>query len=480
MGCAQCSANKKASPVAAPTPPAPTTAAPPPQFQTQGHDAEARSSDAIPESSEVPSERQPIDGEVPRENLALEVSATTGAVSATSGASSAPSAEPDPEDAERQLTQADALIAEASAEALRLIKIGDAFAAERLVFEAIDKLEAYSSAIRFEAIQRLRSSEGYVATVDLIDVYEQGVKDCVGSADEGGSQWNVAGECQVDFKDLGLTVDAETAAMLKPEYRVIKILYRRMPGRVEMRVKAMLPTQATNAKSPSLTGWVSMYREIGHYDTWNPVIVGKGPAAMQPREKYVNLYQSQSKIMWSKSSQLSEENMFFNHDAGTFLLRVNDVPSGDGRWQLYPEPKGYAEDTTKITFTGLGMVQKHTTLLSMSIIANIPKPPPEMVLKFAITWLMPNLARRMLKAAARALGADGPHYPLIEADADGLYKESRELVGRGLALDEQRDGRLYSPDLPPEYELVSSRPRRLTKYEATHDPHRASKAARRA
>jgi len=72
------------------------------------------------------------------------------------------------------------------------------------------------------------------------------------------------------------------------------------------------------------------------------------------------------------------------------------------------------------------------------------------------------MIRRLLRAGARALKADGPHYPLIEADKQGIYAETQRLVDAGVRKAQQDESSVrYGPQTMPPIDAVTKRARSL-------------------
>lgn len=206
-----------------------------------------------------------------------------------------------------------------------------------------------------------------------------------------------------------------------------------------------------------------MVHETGHYDSWNPFFHGHGPQELETRQKYLNLWHGLAKIMWSKSCRLLEEHMFFNHEAGTLLLHVVDLPSVDERWKKYPAPKDFPTNPTKCTCSAVVCPQEHTTFYSIYFVVLMDSSWPQIFVRFILNWAVPEIVKRMLCALAKASGRDGSHFELIQRDSDGIYAEAESLVQNA---QRSSDGTFFSAKEPVTFDRAAFRATRLTEFEA--------------
>jgi len=205
-----------------------------------------------------------------------------------------------------------------------------------------------------------------------------------------------------------------------------------------------------------------MINEIRLYNTWHPVIVGDGPKELQPVGPYENLWHLMSKIVLLKLVQIQKVRMFFNHETGCHVLLIEELPPANEAWKKHPAPSGYTPAPTSNTITVVCAVQEHTTYFGAYIKSDGEKTIPNWLISLVVSWIFPEMIRRLLRAGARALKADGPHYPLIEADKQGIYAETQRLVDAGVRKAQQDESSVrYGPQTMPPIDAVTKRARSL-------------------
>lgn len=335
------------------------------------------------------------------------------------------------------------------------------------------KLEEYS--------ERLRQTNEYSETLALLRSYEEGVAFAVETVDPAAG-WLLAAEVPVDYPALGMELSPEADVAITKDIRVINIYWRKCPsGRIEVRIAVILPTRPANVKQTlsCLHAWIAMNAETELFSTWHPIVAGNGPIELEARGNHFNLWHLCVKIMFLKLVSLQKERMLFNHETGSHVLLVNDLPETDPLWEKHPPPKGFKQDPDCSDLTAAFICQEHTCFMAVGIATEFKSPPPTWIVKLMIEWVIPEMVRRLLKSSMRCLKEDGAYFPIITADKDGLYAETARLVDAAPEHDRSRDGSnvVYSPKKFPPPESLSSRARSLTKLEATKPALTPAKAA---
>lgn len=381
------------------------------------------------------------------------------------------------EAAERRLSEVNA---EASADAERVVEVarsgcreaigrGDIFGAERRLSEAVRALGAGGEGCEFRttALERLRTSEEYRKALGQIISYEQAVARVLDSSDDGDESWTLAAEVPVEYKSLEVELSPECNAALPKESRVIRVYWRLTEGRLEIRIAAVLPTMPANTTDSTLVGWVAMNLETDLYHTWHPVVYGNGPAVVEKWSTHHSLCRVMLKILWLKMVQLQEQYVFHNFESGAHVLLIEDLPLEHDMWQKHPAPDKFQANPDPATMSVVLLPQELTSFVGVHLVSVMHTPPPSMILKLLVSWVFPEVVRRVLRAGARCLAGSGPHASLIQQDATGLYGEARRLVIRARELDAARKTAVsFTPNCLPSVRDVIVRSWSLRDFEA--------------
>lgn len=372
-----------------------------------------------------------------------------------------------------------ALAEVAVGEALRVCRAeldrGNVFAAERALMAALEPLtdpEAPCAEVRRAAAERLRATGEYRSTLSLLTDYERSVEKVLAaegaSAPDGAGAWLLSSEVPVNYQALELELGTDLDASLAKEDRVISVYWRQGCGRLEIRMQAVLPTRPANATRPLLAGWVAMNVETELYDTWHPIVAEKGPREMVPRGPYRNLWQFMTKILLYRVVELQEERMFFNHETGAHVMVVEDFPEGHELWDTHPAPKKFKINPNTTTLRVVALTQEDRTFFGVHLESGFDHPPPATVLKLMISWVCPEVVRRLLRTGARCLRSDGPYAEPIQADSHGLYAECESLVESARARDREAGCTeiRFGSKKPPTADRISARAKSLTKFDA--------------
>lgn len=335
------------------------------------------------------------------------------------------------------IAEASAFVQEVLSSTRAYLEIGDAIGSETVFVGALRRLEARSltAAATPLAVSAIRSSPEYASTLELLRTLERVVQEVLGE-DTGDGEWISGTEVKVDHAVLGLPVDEETAKILFPHGHSVQTMYRQVGKRLDVKVSGLLPTR-TPSGLPVLTGLVAMYQETDLWHTWNPVVQGKGPHELQPSGPRRNLLHVLSKVLLRKYCELVEAQVFFVRDVGVHVMSMSGKSAGHDLWKKHPPPAGYEPIPGETRTAVVSITQKLTTLFSVYITIFADVTMPKVLLSLIVSWILPELIRRMLKAGAQCVRSDGPYQPRIEADVHGLYAECREVARCGAEIDEK-------------------------------------------
>lgn len=337
------------------------------------------------------------------------------------------------------------------------LDLGDANGAEVALAQVLRQVE--TSRLSPHEVRLLldfvRTSPEYKEALDLLREMEAVAEAALGNDGEDGA-WKLGSEVKVDYAALGFPVDEAAAKILLPDHDIVKIYYRLDGKRLDIKVSAVIPTKSPTAL-PILAGMAAMYHETGLWDTWHPVMMGKGPIELRKRGPYHNLWHLPQKVMMRKVCELAEERMFFVRDAGIYMMAMDGRPASDELWRAHPAPlsckpvPGYNQ--TRLVC----VAQEHTTAASILTTVVAEAPIPEFFVKLAVSWLVPEILRRMLKAGSQCFLSGSPHAPCMDADSEGIYEECRRLAARGAELDALTGRGPYTPSNMPTPDVVKRR-----------------------
>jgi len=300
-------------------------------------------------------------------------------------------------------------------------------------------------------VELIRSSSEYLETLTAVREMEDIAKEVLGPSNING-QWTLGAEVKIDYASLGLHVDEATRRSLQPDGNTVKIYYCVSGRRLDIKMSGLTPTSA--GLLPALAGFVAMYHETSLWDTWHPIISGKGPVELWPRRPYHNLWHVSVTHLFTKYVELVEERMYFLRDSAVFMTGLDGKEPNDGMWQSYPPPPSFKVLPGVNKTKSVIVVQKHTTAFSMvaSTVGDVAL--PQFVVKFIVSWLLPEIVRRILKAGAACCKDGGPHNPYTNADVDGLYAECRLLAARAAELDDRLGRKVFRPNDMPTPDIV--------------------------
>jgi len=340
------------------------------------------------------------------------------------------------------------------------------YEAERALVDVAARAEGITADVAgmHAALEVLRQSAEYQSTLALVQKLDGIVEYVLGSNDDA-SGWKLATEVKVDYKQLGVQVDEETAKALEPDGNVIKIYYKVDQNVMEFRINAVLPTKAGNLTT--LHGWVSLVSETELWHLFNPIVPKDGVKRLRPHGKYNYLQHVHQHVLFMKECELQDTTHFFVHDAGAHVMMVDDYPITHELWQQFPLPKNYRCENLQ-TIRAVCVPQELTMTIGVCARLEGPHKLPEFIIKFAANWLLPEITRRMLKIGATAVLSTGSHYPCIVKDELGIYAEVQRLVAGAIELDKGRSGPIFKPGAMPPATIVTARPRSLVAFERRH------------
>merc|ERR1712113_518932 len=94
---------------------------------------------------------------------------------------------------------------------------------------------------------------------------------------------------------------------------------------------------------------------------------------------------------------LQETRQFFNHESGAYAMVIEEYPPDHEMWRSYPPPASFKVGPDYTTTRAVMYPQADTTFLGVSLISEHESLPPALLVHTAITWLLPELVRRLLK-----------------------------------------------------------------------------------
>lgn len=364
-----------------------------------------------------------------------------------------------------------ALIDKAVEVATGLIEQGDVFASEAALMEAIDNVNGdnrFPSDVKSAAFERLRQSPCYQSTLDVLKKFEGAVDAVLGPESDSAIPWRKSAEIPVDYKGLEVELSPEVDAMIAKDDRIVPLFWRPSEDKknFEVRLGLILPTQAANLNYPTVMGWIAMNAETQLHHKWHPIIHGDGPTELKPRQRYDNLWQAMLGVLFLKLCVIAKVKSFYNKETGSHVYLIEELPPTDPLWQDHPAPKGYTAAPSWNTLSVVCVVQEHTTYFGVHLFAQGKDPLPNTLVSILVSWVFPEILRRLLRAGSRALKSDGPHYPLIEEDALGTYGETKRFVENAVQRDHAQGGARYGPKSKPSADVVKKRARSLLQFEA--------------
>mmetsp|Transcript_123351 Transcript_123351/g.356505 ORF Transcript_123351/g.356505 Transcript_123351/m.356505 type:complete len:530 (+) Transcript_123351:92-1681(+) len=425
-----------------------SAAAQPPEVLAAALDAAA-----VPSSpSEAPASCEPPCAEA----------VSSSAVPAASGGPSVVSAE---------VTAAAEFTAGEALSACRIkLDLGDVTGAEEVLLAALQASgsEDHGEEFRRIVVDLIRSSPEYAETLREATWMEQVIHDVLGPGSGIAGGWTFAAEVKADFTTLGMRVDDATRQVLEGVGATgIKIFYASAGKTLNLKITGIIPTQV-GFTLPALASFVAMYHETELWKQWHPIIHGNGPTELWRRRPYHNLWHVPVRAVMQSICELIEERMFFIRDRGIFVMALDGKTPGDELWKQFPPPKGFkampGANKTKLVVA----VQKHTTAFTLTASIEGEVAIPDFIVRFVVTWLAPEVTRRMLRAGAACLKRDGPHSAATTADSEGVYAESVSLSARGAELDDAESRAVYCPGAMPSPEAVCSSRASLVAFEREH------------
>jgi len=305
------------------------------------------------------------------------------------------------------------------------------------------------------AIDALRASREYAEVLEQVREIEQIASDVLGESCSLGS-WTLATEVKVDYAALGIPIDEAAAKVLKGDGSLIKIYYCHSGKNLDIKLSGVMPT-GSGGHLPSVAGFVAMYIETALWNTWHPLISGKGPIELWPKRPYRNLWQVPLTLFMHKLVEMVEERMHFLRDEGVFIMNLDGKEPDHEYWKLHPPPAPFKQLPGVNKAKSVITTQKHTTAFTFVMSTVGTSALPGFIVKFIVTWLLPEIVRRMLKAGGASCRAKGPHEKATQEDALGLYAECQRLAARGAELDELLGRKPYTPQEMPTPDIILGR-----------------------
>lgn len=353
------------------------------------------------------------------------------------------------------------------------------FDAERILMDAIDAIDVNNPVGRNEriaALDKLRASQSYQDVLSRLRHFEEVVKFSLQDEDAtGAEEWKLAASVPVDYKGLGIELSPEADVAIAKEDRTIGIYFRVVEGKTHVRLRLVVPLKPANIDQSIsvLTVWNALIAEFPLWHTFHPIVAGNGPVELTPQSPYYNLIHVLLKVFWLKPAQVQEVHTMFNFDSGVELLSLEDLPPGAPVKAQHPPPQGFVLTEDVIKTFNLIIPQRHTCFFNTTIVMDFKKPPPQWIMSWFLSWVMPEIVRRMFKTGVKSvLSRDAPHMTAIQKDASGLYSVISRLVDNAAEREAQVSSAPYSPRNPPCAEVIAARARSLIKYEESGPPGR--------
>mmetsp|Transcript_27972 Transcript_27972/g.63282 ORF Transcript_27972/g.63282 Transcript_27972/m.63282 type:complete len:458 (-) Transcript_27972:103-1476(-) len=338
------------------------------------------------------------------------------------------------------------------------LSVGDALAAERALVTFIEELEGSDLAAeqRDLKMQHMRSSEEYVQTLSLLRILQGAIDMALGSSPDSEADWTLGTEVGVNLPALGVHVDEATARALGPEGAKVRIHHRKNGKHLQLRITSVLPSR-TPSGWPSVAGFLAMYAETGLWDSWHPVIHGHGPVELTPRGAHHNVWHVITSLLLKKAVEIQVMRTFLVQEAGVFVISIDGTPPEHEMWKTYPPPGRISKVPGCTAYKIVAIPQENTTLFTVSVSATMDKEIPQWLINLLVTWLLPELTRRMLKAGAQSLTVGGPHMEHIQADKLGIYQAIRKLSEQGAELERTKCHPRFSPGNMPSPDIIRNR-----------------------
>lgn len=348
------------------------------------------------------------------------------------------------------------------------------FDAEKILMDAIEAIDLTNPSGRNErlvALDILRRSSSYRDVLARLQAYEDRICFALQSDDEigEGEEWKEAASVPIDYKALGMELSPEADKAVSKEDRTIGIYIRTVQGKTHLRIRMLLPLKLVNIdQSISVVEiWNALLAEFQLWHTYHPLVVGNGPVELTPKSPYYSMLQILFKVLIFKIAAVNEVYTMFNFDSGAEMFVMEDLrPDSPVRAQ-YPPPTGYRMGNDVIQSTTIMIPQQHTLFGTTVMVMEFEKPPPQWALSWFCSWCMPELVRRMFRSGVKSVSGDGPHRTAIREDATGLYAAVNRFVNNAVERDVLTRTAPYTPRNPPKAEVIASRARSLTKFDAS-------------
>jgi len=345
------------------------------------------------------------------------------------------------------------------------IDFGDFMTAEQRLMVFLHEVESSEDpmVVRHKAVVKLRHSPEYKDTLKALTVLEKLAEEILGPGSDQDGPWKAGTVIPVDYPTIGFPLDKDASPIILPDHDKIKIFYRLHGKRLDIKVDLLLPTK-TPTVMPAVAGLLAMWLEMEAWHTWHPVLMGPSPVECWPRRSYHNLVHIPQKLFRKHMSELVEHQMYLLEESGIFMQSMDGKPGNDPLWKQYPAP-GSCKPIPGSVKTGLFcLCQKDVSVVSILSEATLEYALPEFVIKFVISWLLPEIVKGQIKAGASCFLAGGPHAQAMEKDAMGVYDHIRRVARRGADLDAITGRGPYTPENMPKPDVVKNRGNNLLKF----------------
>jgi len=344
--------------------------------------------------------------------------------------------------------------------------------AERVLLDALNALEAPSvdPETRIAGIEAIVASAEYASALDWLRKFDEICpRGASGSSqpesmDGIESQWKVGAEVKINYKALGMEVSKQAAEALQNYGDTVKVLYRVSGKRIDASIDVQVPTTLTGSGTPAVLGWLAMWTEAALWETWHPVIAKGGALDLEPQGRLKKLWQLPHNVFFQKNAYMEDVRMAFDHESGALLMVLDGVPEGHPLWKEHPLPSRYGHGPFRLNISSAAFPREHVTTVRVRLSSEARVSLPDFLLKWAVSWFLPEVVKRMLGSVVGCCSSEGPYAERMREDRMGLYAECLELVRVGSALKEDQ-----SPQGQPE--LDAEQPgfvRSLLAYDAKH------------
>lgn len=352
-------------------------------------------------------------------------------------------------------------VAAAIAKAEEALKVEGFLAAEAALYEAATEFQSSGDD---GALRKLRSSLLYKRILQKIQLFEREAGHALTSL-EG---WEAVTEFRVNYKAPGL--DGVWQDVIGQDGDRCQI-FSKIDGCVlNIKVLSEFPAKHPASGRPYLFSYIGMWDELDLWHTWHPIVVGNGPAEVNPRTRDELLHELCWKLTFPplKEAEIAEVNSFFWKEEAIFFQVSQMLGDTDERTKMKP-PKGFHRKVDPGVVRNLVINQGTSNAVVVMISLELKITPPAWLVKLLVRWLVPTIAQNMFDIGLPAI-SKGQYVERFEKDTYGLYKTLLEVSDAGPQCEARRKHK-YRPGLSstmsgfPGIDLIHNRKNSLVSFE---------------